>query len=109
MEVDLNAKEINTTDALKKYKNARVLWPPDCPDDILDIIIAKAGRLLSEFDIDVKGVVIAEKLKKYMDDHYGSSWHVICGRHFGCYSIYESGRFVFFYLDNVAFLLYKSS
>lgn len=103
-----NIKEINTTDALKSYKGARVLWPPDCPDDILDHVIILCKWQLSSKDIDQDGVKIAENIKKYMDEHFGLYWHVVCGRHFGSYAIHESNRFMFFYLDNIAFMIYKS-
>ena len=108
MENDEKIKVVNTTDSLKEYKNARVLWPPDCSDDILDKTLSKARRLLDEFDIDSEGVKIAEKLKKYMDENYNQFWHVICGRHFGCYAIHESNHFIYFYVNSIAFLLYKA-
>ena len=101
-------KEVNTTDALRDYKNVRVLWPLNCPDDILDATIKEASRLLEEHDIDTEGVQIAEKLKKYMDTNYEQYWHVVCGKHFGCYTIHETMRFIYFYLENIAFMCYKS-
>ena len=44
-----------------------------------------------------------------MDEKYGEYWHVVLGRHFGCYSIYESHNYVYLYYENVAYLLYKAS
>ncbi len=102
------SKLINTTDCLKRYKNSRILYPPDCPDDILDKVLQKVRQYLSEYDIDTEGIKISEKLKTYMDEHFDKYWHVICGRHFGSYAIHESNRFLYFYIDNIAFLLYKS-
>ena len=103
-----NSKEVNTTESLRLYKNARVLWPIDVTDDILDATISKANKLLEEFDADSQGLIIAERLKKFMDEKYEAFWHVVCGKHFGCYAIHENKSFIYFYLDNVAFMCYKS-
>jgi dynein light chain LC8-type len=106
---DKNEKEVNTSENLKFYRGARVFWPPDCPDDILDAAIAKARRLLAERpDPDEAGLQIATEFKKYMDSTYEPYWHVVCGRHFGCYAVHTAKRFIYFYIDNMAFLLYKS-
>lgn len=107
--VDKNSKESSTADNLKAYRGARVLWPPECPDDMLDVVISEARRLLDENDVDSDGAVIVESLKKFMDQRFEPYWHVVCGRHFGCYAIHQSRRFIYFYLDNIAFLLYKGS
>ena len=102
------SKEVNTSDSLRLYKNARVLWPLNVPDDILDATISTASRLLEEFNIDADGLVIAEKLKKHMDEEFEPFWHVVCGKHFGCFAVHENKRFIYFYLRNVAFMCYKS-
>lgn len=107
MQID-GIKEVNTTDSLRVYKNARVLWPIDVPDDILDAVINEATTLLMNMNIDSQGLAIAEHLKKFMDERYEPFWHVVCGKHFGCYAIHENKRFIYFYLDNVAFMFYKS-
>lgn len=99
---------VNTTDQLKEYRGARVLWPLQCSDQIMESAIDKATELLSEFDIDSEGLDISEKLKTFLDENYREHWQVICGRHFGCYAIHESNMFLYFYIDNIAFLAYKS-
>lgn len=43
-----------------------------------------------------------------MDEKYGQYWHVVCGRHFGSYSVHESKNFIYLYYENVAYLLYKA-
>ena len=101
-------KEVNTTDSLRYYKNARVLWPLDIPDDVLDATINEANSLLMVMNVDSQGQIIAELLKKFMDEKFEPFWHVVCGKHFGCYAIHENKRFIYFYLDNVAFMCYKS-
>ena len=61
----------------------------ELPDDILDAVLAKAREILSKYDVDSQGLAIAEELKHYMDENFRPYWHVVCGRHFGCYSIHE--------------------
>jgi len=90
-----------------QFQGARVLWPPDCSDDTLTKSIEQARALLRNYDIDSEGLKISEELKKFMDRTYEPYWHVICGRNFGCYAIHEKRSFLFFYLGNIAFLMYK--
>jgi hypothetical protein len=52
-------------------------------------VLAKAREILSKYDVDSQGLAIAEELKHYMDENFRPYWHVVCGRHFGCYSIHE--------------------
>ena len=106
--VEPEAKEVNPTDNLKLYRGARVLWPPESPDDMLNEALEQARKLLEENDIDCDGAKIAEQMKKFMDEKYEPYWHIVCGRHFGCYAIHESRRFLYFYIEGIAFLLYKS-
>lgn len=51
---------------------------------------------------------IAAFLKKELDLLYGSSWHVIVGKSFGLYVTHEQGYFAYFYVDDLAFLVFKS-
>jgi dynein light chain LC8-type len=48
------------------------------------------------------------ELKKHMDQTFGPYWHVVCGKNFGCYAIHNSRCFIFFYIESVAYLFYKS-
>lgn len=102
------SKESMTGQQLKPYKGAKVLWPLECPYDIMNNVIEKATELLSEFDIDQEGLQMAQKLKGFLEQLYGKHWHVVIGRHFGCYSIHDQGCFLYFYIDSVAFMVYKS-
>ncbi|CEM00880.1 unnamed protein product [Vitrella brassicaformis CCMP3155] len=86
---------------------ARVLYPPDVPDDILEDVIQKAQRLTEEHNPDREGQRIAEAMKHELDQKWGPYWHVIVGRHFGTYVISSTQRFVYFYLGPHAFCVYK--
>ncbi|BFZ57479.1 Dynein light chain [Savitreella phatthalungensis] len=51
---------------------------------------------------------IASYVKQEFDKKYGSTWHVIVGRNFGSYVTHETRHFIYFYLGQIAFLVFKS-
>ena len=42
------------------------------------------------------------------DKKYGPTWHAVVGRNFGSYVTHETKNFIYFYLGQVAVLLFKS-
>jgi len=53
-------------------------------------------------------IKVAGHLKKWLDDTYEPYWHVIFGRNFGTYVVHEKSRFLYFYIEKDAFLMYKA-
>jgi dynein light chain LC8-type len=51
---------------------------------------------------------IAALIKKEFDKKYNPTWHCIVGRNFGSFVTHETRHFIYFYLDQVAVLLFKS-
>lgn len=51
---------------------------------------------------------IATFLKKELDNAYGPTWHVIAGRSFGSYVTHEQGFFAYFYIGDLAIMVFKS-
>lgn len=51
---------------------------------------------------------IAAFIKKEFDKKYNPTWHCIVGRNFGSYVTHETKHFIYFYLGQVAVLLFKS-
>uniref|UniRef100_A0A8V0ZHB7 Dynein light chain n=1 Tax=Gallus gallus TaxID=9031 RepID=A0A8V0ZHB7_CHICK len=51
---------------------------------------------------------IAAHIKKEFDKKYNPTWHCIVGRNFGSYVTHETKHFIYFYLGQVAILLFKS-
>ncbi|XP_072163454.1 dynein light chain 1, cytoplasmic-like [Diadema setosum] len=51
---------------------------------------------------------IAAYIKKEFDKKYNPTWHCIVGRNFGSYVTHETKHFIYFYLNKVAVLLFKS-
>jgi dynein light chain LC8-type len=51
---------------------------------------------------------MAQFIKKEFDKKYNPTWHVIVGRSFGSFVTHESGHFVYFYINSIAFLIWKA-
>ena len=50
---------------------------------------------------------ISEFIKKFFDYTYGPNWHCCVGKHFASYVTYQSKHYIFFYIGQMAILLYK--
>ena len=50
---------------------------------------------------------ISEFIKKFFDQTYGPNWHCCVGKHFASYVTYQSKHYIFFYIGQMAILLYK--
>ncbi|XP_046557592.1 dynein light chain 1, cytoplasmic-like [Haliotis rubra] len=51
---------------------------------------------------------IAAHIKKEFDKRYNPTWHCVVGRNFGSYVTHETRNFAYFYISQVAILLWKS-
>jgi dynein light chain LC8-type len=51
---------------------------------------------------------IAMYIKKQFDEKFQPTWHCVVGRNFGSYVTHEMKGFIYFYLGNVAVLLFKN-
>ncbi|KAG8813113.1 Dynein light chain [Serendipita sp. 399] len=63
---------------------------------------------------------IAAEVKKEFDKRFGLTWHVVVGKNFGSYVTHdlvaeimfsprtETKHFIYFYISNIAFLIWKS-
>ncbi|KAG7337254.1 dynein light chain type 1-domain containing protein [Nitzschia inconspicua] len=80
-------------------KNADMSEPMQ--QDAVDI----ASVALSKYNIEKD---VAAYIKKEFDKKHGPTWHVIVGRNFGSYVTHETKHFIYFYLGQVAILLFKS-
>lgn len=87
---------------------ARITLPCDMPDDMIKCIIELARDISSKLDVDKEGAVAAEHLKKQLDSKYSPHWHVVIGNGFGCHAVHEQHRFIYFYLNHRAFMVYKA-
>ena len=51
---------------------------------------------------------IASYIKKNFENTYNGAWHCVVGRNFGAYVTHETKHYIYFYIGQMAFLLYKS-
>ncbi|CAH7680088.1 dynein light chain type 1-domain-containing protein [Phakopsora pachyrhizi] len=51
---------------------------------------------------------IAAFVKREFDQRHGGTWHVVVGRNFGSYVTHETGHFIYFYMGQIAILIFKS-
>ncbi|EGR29824.1 hypothetical protein IMG5_148080 [Ichthyophthirius multifiliis] len=93
----------------RTFMGAKVLWPPECPDDVLEGAIKETQNTIGRTEnLSKEGQKIAEHLKKYMDDNFEPYWHVFFGKNFGSYTVHNKNRFIYFYFKDMAFLMYQS-
>lgn len=52
---------------------------------------------------------IAQAVKTQLDTEYGVHWHVVVGKNFGSFVTHEKGHFAYFYIDALAFLVFKTA
>ncbi|KAK0574287.1 hypothetical protein LWI29_021081 [Acer saccharum] len=69
-----------------------------CARDLLDSMPSK---------LDSKRLALA--LKKEFDSTYGPAWHCIVGTSFGSYVTHSLGGFLYFSIDKVYILLFKTA
>ena len=73
----------------------------DMQQDAIDISTQAMEKYSIEKDI-------AAYIKKEFDKKYSPTWHCVVGRNFGSYVTHETKHFIYFYLGQVAILLFKS-
>ena len=66
------------------------------------------GNIDSVNDFETEGLECVEKIKTEFDDRWSPHWHVVIGRNFGSFVTHETKKFVFFYLNDKAVMMYKS-
>ncbi|XP_067102076.1 dynein, light chain, LC8-type 2a isoform X2 [Osmerus mordax] len=87
------------TDRKAVIKNA------DMSEDMQQDAVDCATQAMEKYNIEKD---IAAYVKKEFDKKYNPTWHCIVGRNFGSYVTHETKHFIYFYLGQVAILLFKS-
>eukprot|EP00818_Percolomonas_sp_WS_P002822 CAMPEP_0117438240 /NCGR_PEP_ID=MMETSP0759-20121206/1951_1 /TAXON_ID=63605 /ORGANISM="Percolomonas cosmopolitus, Strain WS" /LENGTH=89 /DNA_ID=CAMNT_0005229925 /DNA_START=128 /DNA_END=397 /DNA_ORIENTATION=- len=82
-----------------------VIKNADMPEEVQNDAIDCAQQALSKYNIEKD---IAAHIKKHFDQKYNPTWHCVVGRNFGSYVTHETKNFLYFYLGQVAVLLWKS-
>ncbi|XP_072163457.1 dynein light chain 2, cytoplasmic-like [Diadema setosum] len=77
----------------------------DMSEDMQQDAIDCANQGMEKFNLEKD---IAAHIKKEFDKKYNPTWHCIVGRNFGSYVTHETKHFIYFYLGQIAILLFKS-
>ncbi|CAI9088651.1 OLC1v1023047C1 [Oldenlandia corymbosa var. corymbosa] len=56
----------------------------------------------------LSSTLLARSLKREFDGRYGPAWHCVVGKSFGSFVTHSAGGFVYFSLDSLSFLLFKT-
>uniref|UniRef100_A0A6U6HRP5 Dynein light chain n=2 Tax=Dinophyceae TaxID=2864 RepID=A0A6U6HRP5_9DINO len=99
----LQAAERALVEAMADRK--AVIKNADMAEDMQQDAIDCATQALEKYNIEKD---IAAFIKKEFDKKYNPTWHAIVGRNFGSYVTHETKHFIYFYLGQVAILLFKS-
>mmetsp|Transcript_16325 Transcript_16325/g.23620 ORF Transcript_16325/g.23620 Transcript_16325/m.23620 type:complete len:93 (-) Transcript_16325:782-1060(-) len=77
----------------------------DITEEMKEDAFALAVEALEKFTIEKD---IAAFLKREFDKKHQPTWHCVVGKSFGSYVTHETRRFIYFYVGNLAVLLFKS-
>ncbi|KAL2744760.1 hypothetical protein V1477_007302 [Vespula maculifrons] len=81
-----------------------VIKNADMSEEMQQDAVDCATQALEKYNIEKD---IAAFIKKEFDKKYNPTWHCIVGRNFGSYVTHETRHFIYFYLGQVAILLFK--
>lgn len=82
-----------------------VIKNADMSEEMQQDAVDCSTQALEKYNIEKD---IAAYIKKEFDKKYNPTWHCIVGRNFGSYVTHETKHFIYFYLGQVAILLFKS-
>ena len=82
-----------------------VIKNADMSEEMQQNAIDVANQALDKHNIERD---IAAYMKKEFDKKYNPTWHCVVGRSFGSYVTHESKNFIYFYIGQLAVLLFKS-
>ncbi|GAA5850083.1 hypothetical protein JCM9279_004905 [Rhodotorula babjevae] len=83
-----------------------IIKSADMSDDMQEVAIQVATEAMQVADAEEKD--IAAHIKRDFDKRYGPTWHVVVGKNFGSYCTHETGNFLYWYMGNIAILLFKA-
>ena len=77
----------------------------DMSEEMQQDVINVSSKAIEMYSIEKD---IACYIKKEFDKKHSPTWHCVVGRNFGSYVTHETKHFIYFYLGQIAILLFKS-
>ncbi|CDW53836.1 dynein light chain [Trichuris trichiura] len=84
---------------------ATVIKNADMSEEMQRDAIECANKAMEKCSIEKD---IAAYIKREFDKKWNPTWHCIVGRNFGSYVTHETKNFIYFYVGQIAILLFKS-
>ncbi|XP_037599668.1 dynein light chain 2, cytoplasmic-like [Cebus imitator] len=81
-----------------------VIKNADMSEDMQQYAVGRATQARPKYNLEK---AIAAYINKEFDKKYNPTWHCFVGRKFGSYVTHETKRFIYFYLGQVAILLFQ--
>ncbi|GAA31929.2 dynein light chain type 1 [Opisthorchis viverrini] len=78
----------------------------DMPNEMQEMAVNVAADATNKYDLEKD---IAAHIKKEFDRKYAVTWHCVVGKNFGSYVTHETQKFIYFCLEDRAFLLFKTA
>nr|XP_054543240.1 dynein light chain 1, cytoplasmic-like [Pan troglodytes] len=88
-----------------KCDRKAVIKYADMSEEMQQDSVECAAQALEKYNIEDT----AAHIKKEFDKKYNPTWSCVVRRNFGSYLTHETKHFIYFYLGQVAILLFKSS
>ncbi|XP_042343524.1 dynein light chain 1, cytoplasmic [Plectropomus leopardus] len=104
-DVSVKLDKRHTGDQATMTERKAVIKNADMSEEMQQDAVECATQALEKYNIEKD---IAAYIKKEFDKKYNPTWHCIVGRNFGSYVTHETKHFIYFYLGQVAILLFKS-
>ncbi|KAF8354415.1 hypothetical protein PRIPAC_96038 [Pristionchus pacificus] len=82
-----------------------VVKSTDMPEEMQRAAMQVAVDAMSKYRVEKD---IATYIKEEFDKRYLPSWHCVVGRNFGSYVTHETNHFIYFYIQHVAVMLFKT-
>mmetsp|Transcript_29314 Transcript_29314/g.29677 ORF Transcript_29314/g.29677 Transcript_29314/m.29677 type:complete len:93 (+) Transcript_29314:175-453(+) len=79
----------------------------DIPQDLSAKAIARINEALDNEKCQIEKDM-ATYVKKKCDEEFGGTWHCVVGRNFGCSITHDTKFVLFFQIDQLNVLLFKS-
>lgn len=77
----------------------------DISEELENEILSNAKSALEKMHTTQE---IASHLKDELNRKYNGNWHCFVGRNFGSYVTYEAKNYIYFYIGQYAFLVFKT-
>ncbi|KAJ1021237.1 hypothetical protein NDA18_005478 [Ustilago nuda] len=77
----------------------------DMSEEMQSETIEIAYDALGKFTVEKD---MAGHVKRTMDSKFGPTWHAVVGQRYGSYVTHETKHFIYFYLGQMAFLLWRA-